>query len=107
MKCSKCGRRLDGIFLEYMPANGWICAECSENPRDPLFCRQGDHVKFAFPENGMDYDKELAKAYLCVGETYTVEEIHVGRSRAEIWLAEVPDTSFNSVLFERVGVADD
>ena len=107
MICGKCGRKLNGVFMEYMPVNGWRCAECSGLPRDSLFCRHGDRVKYAFPTNGLEFDREIANAYLRIGETYTVDEIHVGRSSSSIWLAEVPDMPFNSVLFERIGVADD
>lgn len=105
MKCSKCGCKLEGVFLDYMPVKGWTCGQCSGQPREAIFCKHGDKVTFSHPDYGLECDKEQARDYLAVGAAYTVDEIHVGRSRTEIWLLEVPEVSFNSVLFERIGDA--
>ena len=62
----------------------------------------GSKVRFSFPENGMTYDKETARKYLKINETYTVKEINIGRWRTDIILEEFPTIEFNSVQFENI-----
>lgn len=43
--------------------------------------------------------KKTAK-HLKVGETYTINRIYIGGFNTDIYLDEVPDVKFNSVMFD-------
>lgn len=101
VKCSVCGRELSGVEL-MVPTNiPWKCAECSDHPEDSIYCREGDRVKFAFPDNGTQSCQIMANKYLTVGNIYTVDGIKIGKSSSHIKLVEFPYW-FNTVLFERM-----
>lgn len=36
----------------------------------------GSKVRFSFPENGTTYDKETARKYLKINETYTIKNVY-------------------------------
>jgi hypothetical protein len=60
----------------------------------------GSKVIFSFPDNGMKYEQERAKEYLEVNKEYTVERIEIGSWKTEVFLKEVHDIPFNSILFK-------
>lgn len=62
----------------------------------------GLKVKFSFPENGTDCDREIAKKYLKVNETYIVKKIEIGNWRTDVIFEEFPTIKFNSVQFENI-----
>jgi len=62
----------------------------------------GTLVVFSNPENGYEFDRIRAKAYLDVGIAYTVAEIDVGDSSSRVRFEEHPDVWFNTVLFDNI-----
>ena len=62
----------------------------------------GTKVKYVFPENGYPHDQEHGKKFLKLGETYTVKKTVIHKWSTDVWLEEVPETVFNSVLFAKV-----
>lgn len=54
------------------------------------------------PKSDSDYgrDQELAEKYLKLGKRYTVNYVMMYGRRAEVFLEEVPNVSFCSILFE-------
>lgn len=100
MTCCKCGRELDGVFLE-MPELKWKCAECSSDPKDAMYCRRGDRVRYAHPENGTASAKLMCERYLAPGNIYYVDEVQVGRSSTHVKVQGLKYW-FNSVMLERV-----
>lgn len=64
-----------------------------------IYANEGDKVKFSYPENGYDYDIEKGKKYLEVGKVYTVDYTDVHSYTTDVYIKEVPNISFNSVLF--------
>ena len=99
-KCPKCGRELKGVTLDY--DRQWECSDCVEDKEDPIHCESGCNVVFAFPENGMEYERKEANELLAEGVPYGVEEICVGGWSSKIKLKEFPGTRFNSVFFKRI-----
>ena len=65
-----------------------------------IYAKKGDKVRFAYPDNGRDYDIENAKEHLEPGKEYTIESTSVGQSLTHVYLQEFPGVSFNSVHFE-------
>lgn len=64
-----------------------------------IYANKGDKVIFT-GKNGTDHDKEYAtKKGLKVGATYTIESTDVGGWHTTVYLQEVPNASFNSVMF--------
>lgn len=53
-------------------------------------------------ENGLEYDKRIAKAYLDPGKVYTVDYTVVGSSCTDVYLKEFPGVMFNSVNLTEV-----
>lgn len=69
----------------------------SMNIRSP----EGTLVRFT-GIGGYDGCNSHAKAHLVVGETYTVLDIDVHSSISYVYLKEVPNQNFNTVMFEEV-----
>lgn len=65
-----------------------------------IHSKNGDKIVFAFPKNGYDYDIETAEKYLEVDKEYTVDHTIIGGSHTDVILKEIPNKSFNSVLFK-------
>lgn len=63
---------------------------------------KGTRIIFSNPNYGMPYDSELAAKFLETGKTYTVDRTEVYSSFTKVFLIEVPDVPFNSVLFADV-----
>ena len=64
-----------------------------------IYSKHGDKVVFNHPENGLQCDKDRAKKHLTVGGIYTIDSTDVHSFSTNIFLVEVPEISFNSVLF--------
>lgn len=66
-----------------------------------LGCKHGAKVRYT-GEGGWDADKVHADKYLTVGEIYTVDIIDIGNWMSEVYLVEVQNIDFNTVMFEEV-----
>ena len=66
-----------------------------------IYSPDGTKVVFA-ARGGRDSEIELAKRWLTLGETYTVEHTEVGQSTTRVYLYEFPGIGFNSVMFDKV-----
>ena len=64
-----------------------------------IYSGPGTEIIFAFPENGMDYDQQIALQHLTIGGQYAVARTEVSRSSTKVWLEGYPGIAFNSVLF--------
>jgi hypothetical protein len=62
----------------------------------------GHKIKCEYLKSGMKEDKDHANQYLILGEIYTVKKVEVSNSISEVWLKEIPGTSFNTVHFSNV-----
>lgn len=62
----------------------------------------GSKVKFARVKAGYKHHQETAEKHLKLGETYEVERIDTGGWHTDVYLKEVPNVSFNSVMFVNV-----
>ena len=98
MNCEVCGKELRGVSLAYFFY--WRCSDC--NREDVIHSEAGTKLAVETFDAGYSYDKELAEKYLEFGKEYTVTSIHVGGSRTEIILKEIPNIEFNSVFFKRL-----
>ncbi|SFA90893.1 hypothetical protein SAMN05216312_102175 [Cohnella sp. OV330] len=72
-----------------------------DHPTMSIKTPAGSKIRFA-GFHGEEMDLEEATAILTVGEVYTMKCIDVGQSRSYVYLEEVPDISFNSVMFQNV-----
>jgi len=61
----------------------------------------GTEVRYV-GEGGWDGDKEKADTHLTAGEIYTVDYTEVHSWSTRVYLLEVPNVYFNSVLFAKV-----
>ncbi|MBA4537838.1 hypothetical protein H1Z61_12020 [Bacillus aquiflavi] len=64
-----------------------------------IHAKEGDKVVFAYPNNGLNSDKEKAAKYLQLYKEYTVDSTVVRSSSTDVYLKEIPDVHFNSVHF--------
>lgn len=62
---------------------------------------KGTKVRFAFPGNGYPEDQEVAKRHMEENGVYTVDYTIVRSWSTQVFLEEVPNVSFNSVLFAK------
>lgn len=62
---------------------------------------QGQMVIYT-DSNGFESDRIHARKYLEVGNKYTVKETIVGSSYTIVFLKELPEERFNSVMFKEV-----
>ncbi len=67
-----------------------------------IYEQPGRKIVFAHPQAGNRADQEIAKKYLKVGETYTVEKTVIGTWATSVYLKEVPKIGFNSMMFDEV-----
>lgn len=66
-----------------------------------LDCKQGTKIRYT-GTGGWDADKVHANQHLTIGEVYTVDIIDIGSWSSDVYLTEVPDIDFNTVMFEEV-----
>lgn len=64
-----------------------------------IHAKPGSKVVFKYPGNGRDSCKERAKKHLKEGEVYTVRLTCVGNWHTDVYLEEIPNVAFNSVMF--------
>ncbi len=67
-----------------------------------IYTKPRNKVIFAFPRNGHDWEIELAKKHLVLGDKYTVKTIIVHGFHTDIILKEVPDVTFSSSQFKNL-----
>jgi len=67
-----------------------------------IYSKHGTKVIFSYPKNGYESDLEIAKKYLCVEETYTVNYTIVHSYMTDVVLMEVPKIRFNSVQILKI-----
>lgn len=65
-----------------------------------IYALNGHKVKCFTFEAGHDFQKELVKKHLKIGDTYTIERTDVHSSTTVVFLQEFPNICFNSVFFE-------
>lgn len=66
-----------------------------------IYAEEGTKVRY-IAEGGWDSDVPEANKYLEKGEIYTVDYIDVGGWCSDVYLKEVPQKAFNTVMFEDV-----
>lgn len=64
--------------------------------------KNGVRVIFNNPNAGYEHHQQQAKEHLVAGDQYTVDRTDVGSWHTDVYLQEVPDVAFNSVLFKDV-----
>lgn len=97
--CSKCGKELDGVVLDYKTR--WLCSNCADDKSEVLHCERGSKVKAVNLDAGWDSDSQQAHKLLSPGQVYEVESLRVGGRYSTIQLKEFPGVNFNSVHFVR------
>lgn len=70
----------------------------NDNTMD-IYTPIGSKVIFSFPNNGTEYEQNIAKKYLILNKEYTIEKIEIGSWHTDVFLKEIKNISFNSVLF--------
>ena len=78
----------------------FIFKESEDKPMD-IYSKPGTKVVYAYPDNGYNYECELAKEILVIGNVYEVEKINVGRFSTTVKLKGI-DRTFNSVMFKNI-----
>lgn len=66
-----------------------------------IYSPPGTKVTF-LDVNGTEFDRAEAEKILKVGQVYTIVDIDVGSWRSDIILEEIPNKTFNSVMFDNV-----
>jgi len=67
-----------------------------------LDVKKGDRVQFAHTAAGLKCHRDLAHKYLRPMAKYTVDRIDVGDWNSKVYLQEVTNIGFNTVLFDDV-----
>ena len=65
-----------------------------------IHANRGTKVVFAHPDSGYELHQKWAKKSLVEGATYTVDVTVVRGFHTDVYLQEVPDIAFNSVMFD-------
>jgi hypothetical protein len=66
-----------------------------------IYSPEGTKVTF-LDRNGTDFDRVEAEKILKVGQVYTIKSIEVYDWVSYVTLEEVPDKTFNSVMFDNL-----
>lgn len=64
-----------------------------------IYTKKGTMVQFRHPNFGYNSHQEMAKKYLEVMKSYTIESTNVGSMHTDVYLKEFPGIGFNSVHF--------
>lgn len=67
-----------------------------------IYAEYNDKVECSTLDGGYDFDQEVARKYLVIGNIYTIEETDVDNWHTDVYLQEFPGIKFNSVFFEDV-----
>lgn len=65
-----------------------------------IYSTKGSKIIFKHENYGYSSHQETAKKHLKLGEIYTVNRTDIGGSHTDVYLDEVPNVAFNSVMFE-------
>ncbi len=65
-----------------------------------ILSKPGTKVSFHNPNAGYAGDIKKAAEHLELGEVYTVKMIRIEAWISYVWFEEIPDVSFNTVMFE-------
>ena len=65
-----------------------------------IYAIKGHKVKCSSLTAGYQQDIVRAERYLELDKEYTIEQTHVSGYQTSVFIEEVPNISFNSVLFE-------
>jgi hypothetical protein len=68
--------------------------------RMDIYSPEGTKVIFNHPQSGYNHHIETAKKHLEVGKEYTVDHTYVGDWHTDVYLKEIPEVAFNSVMFD-------
>ena len=66
-----------------------------------IYAKSETKVKF-INDNGYDFEREEANQILGTDKIYTVKHINVGGWISYVHLKEIPNKSFNTVMFDEV-----
>ncbi|MHA2280289.1 MAG: hypothetical protein ACXAC5_05515 [Promethearchaeota archaeon] len=69
-----------------------------------IYSPPGTKVTF-LDRNGTELDRAEAERILKVGQIYIIESINVGSWRSDVTLEEIPNKTFNSVMFDNIRLA--
>jgi hypothetical protein len=65
-----------------------------------IYSKKGSKIIFKHENYGYSSHQETAKKHLKLGETYTVNHADIDGWHTNVYLDEVPNVAFNSVMFE-------
>lgn len=96
-----CGtnRELEAKNLYAALTHGNPIPRFDSSPSMDIDTKPGSKVRFCFLTSGHNIEVYNALDHLKPGHIYTVREMDVGDSSSRVYLDEVPDHGFNSVLF--------
>ena len=66
-----------------------------------IYSEPGTKIVF-IDKNGTNFDRAEAEKILKVGQIYTVSKIDINSWISYVTLEEVPDRTFNSVMFDNI-----
>lgn len=66
-----------------------------------IYSERGSKVTF-LNHHGREFDLVKARKYLKQGEIYTINSIEISGWSSKVFLKEVPETSFNTVMFDNI-----
>jgi hypothetical protein len=67
-----------------------------------IYAKENDKIVYKNINSGHEHDQKEANKYLIAGNIYTVDYTHVESFHTDVYIKEVPNISFNSVMFEDV-----
>lgn len=67
-----------------------------------IAAQKGDKVIYSFPNNGYISDQSICAKHLILGNEYTIEKIDIDGFSTDVYLKELPNICFNSVMFRDV-----
>ena len=67
-----------------------------------IYTKKGKKVIYCNPDNGYLHNQKDCQKHLIFNQVYTVDHTEVGSCHTDVYLKEIPDVPFNSVMFENV-----
>jgi hypothetical protein len=67
-----------------------------------IYAKKGTQIQFGNPNAGYDCDIKQAKKHLNLNKIYTVQYVNIGSFHSYVKLVEIPDQTFNTVLFNDI-----
>ena len=65
-----------------------------------IYSIKGTKIIFKHESNGYKSHQETARKHLKLGAVYTVNRTDIGESHTDVYVEELPNVAFNSVMFE-------